>query len=161
MRSADMMRGLAAAGLVALSAGAAAAQGPSVFREVRVDLSGLPPGAAETRRAIGVCLSQNLPVALAGRLNPAARGAPVLVVRPTNVWLAPPATPSGDEQFGGRPELSSPDSMEGEAIVGGTRIPLRVSGGFASSSPIAALQVAYQRTDTLCQNFAYWLARKI
>jgi hypothetical protein len=159
--SADIARGALAAAALALSAAAASAQGPGVFREVRVDLSGLPPGAAETRRHLGACLSRSVPVALAGRINPGARGAPVLVVRPTSVWLAPPLPPSGESGFGGRPELSSPDFMEGEAIVGGARVPLSVSGGSASQSPIAAEQQAFWRTDQLCQSFAYWLARKV
>ncbi len=137
------------------------AQDRSVFREVRVDLSGLPPGAAETRRLMGACLAQNLPIAFAGRVNPAQRGAPVLVVRPTSVWLAPPPSSSGDDHRGSRLESGSSDYMEGEALVGGRRVPLSVAGGAAPVSPVAALNQAILRTDQLCQSFAYWLARKV
>jgi hypothetical protein len=161
LRSADIAGAAFAAAALALSAGAAAAQGAPVFREVKVDLSGLPAGAAETRRQIGVCLTQNLPLAFAGRVNPAARSAPVLIVRPTSVWLSPPAPPSGDERFGGSLQNTSPDFMEGEAVVGGARVPINVSGSGGSPSPIAAGQVAFYRTEQLCQSFAYWLARKI
>jgi hypothetical protein len=161
LRSANVMRTGFAALVVALCATGASAQGPAVFREVRLDLSGLPVGATETRQTIAACLSQNLPVAFAGRVNPGARGAPVLVVRPTSVWLAPPGNVSGDDRASSRSELSSPDFMEGEALIGQTRIPLQVSGGGEYPSPIAPLQQANRRTIQLCQSFAYWLARKV
>jgi hypothetical protein len=161
LHSADAARAALAAAALALTSAVASAQGASVFREVRIDLSGLPPGAADTRRQIGACLSQNLPLAFAGRVNAGARGAPVLVVRPTSVWLAPPVPPSGDDRAGGRMEMSSPDAMEGEAIVGGARIPLLVSGQSAPPNPGAPLAQALRRTDSLCQSFAYWLARKV
>jgi hypothetical protein len=155
-----MRAGFAAVAMACCATGAVA-QGPSVFREVRLDLSGLPSGAVETKQALGACLSQSLPVAFAGRVNPGARGAPVLVVRPTSVWLAPPANSSGDDRGNNRSELSSPDFMEGEALVGQTRIPLQVSGGGEYPSPITPLQQANRRTIQLCQSFAYWLARKV
>ncbi len=161
LHSADAIRAGLAALLLACCATGASAQGQSVFRELRLDLSGLPPGAVETRQALGACLSQNLPIAFAGRINPGARGAPVLVVRPTGVWLAPPASVSGDERGRDRAELSSPDFMEGEALIGQTRIPLQVSGGGEYPSPIAPLQQANRRTIQLCQSFAHWLARKV
>jgi hypothetical protein len=162
LRSADMIRALAAAAVLSVTAGSAMAQDASVFREVRIDLSGLPQGAAETRRALGACLSQNLPLALAGRVNPSARGAPVLIVRPTAVWLSPPSTASGaDRNGGGRYEAPSPDTIEGEAIIGGTRVPLFAMSGGEPPSLAAPLQQAQRRTDQLCQAFAYWLARKV
>jgi hypothetical protein len=152
---------LAAAALL-LGLGAASAQGPSVFREVRLDMSGLPPGAVETRRALGACLAQSLPVAFAGRVNPGARGAPVLVVRPTSVWLAPATTGVvGSGWRGDRMEAGSPDTMEGEAVIGGARVPLMVAAGPEAPSLAAPLQQAYRRTDQLCQSFVYWLARKV
>jgi hypothetical protein len=161
LRSADIMKAGFAAAALAWSAVGASAQGAAVFREVRLDLSGLPVGATETRQALGACLSQNLPVAFAGRVNPGARGAPVLVVRPTSVWLAPPGNGSGNDRGTNMSELSSPDFMEGEALVGQTRIPLQVSAGGEYPSPIGALQQANRRTIQLCQAFAYWLARKV
>jgi hypothetical protein len=160
LRSAEAT--IAAAALL-LTAGAASAQGGAVFREVRLDLSGLPTGAAETRRTLGACLAQNLPLAFAGRVNPGARGAPVLIVRPTSVWLAPPSSGTGNDLHGGngRTDFVSPDSMEGEAIIGSTRVPLMVTTGAEPPSLAAPLQQASRRTTQLCQSFAYWLARKV
>jgi hypothetical protein len=152
-----------AAAALLLATGTASAQGATVFREVRLDLSGLPAGASEARRELGACLSQSLPLAFAGRVKPGVRGAPVLVVRPTSVWLAPPSSGSGND-FGGSSshfEAVSPDSMEGEAIIGGNRIPLMVTTGAETPSLGAALQQANRRTTRLCQSFTYWLARKV
>jgi hypothetical protein len=134
-----------------------------VFREVKLDMSGLPTGAAETRRALGVCLAQNLPLAFAGRVNPGARGAPVLVVRPTSVWLSPPTSGGANDIRGGGGQFEnfSLDSMDGEAIIGGTRVPLTVTTGAEPPSLAAPLQQAARRTNQLCQSFAYWLARKV
>jgi hypothetical protein len=158
--SVDMIRATLAALALSFAATGASAQGPAVFREVRLDLSGLPGGAADTKRVIGACLSQSLPLAFAGRINAGARNAPVLVVRPTSVWLAPPGTASGDDRRGGT-EGPSPDFMEGEAFVGSTRIPVLVSGAGESISLAAPLQQANRRTTQLCQSFVYWLARKV
>jgi hypothetical protein len=162
LRSADVIRALAAAAVLAIASGPASAQGASIFREVRIDLSGLPQGAVETRRALGACLAQSLPLALAGRVNPASRGAPVLIVRPTAVWLSPPSTAAGDDRNGGgRYEAPSPDTIEGEAIIGGTRVPLFAMSSAEPPSLAAPLQQAQRRTDQLCQSFAYWLARRV
>ncbi len=160
-RFADAARAAVAAAAFVLSVGGVVAQTGGVFREVRLDLSGLPPGASETRQRIGVCLSQNLPIAFAGRINPGLRSAPVLVVRPTSVWLAPPPTGGGDDRAGQRSEASSPDFMEGEALIGATRVPIAVSGGGEHPNLAAPVQQALRRTDQLCQSFAYWLARKV
>jgi hypothetical protein len=162
LHSADVAKAALAAAVLVLCAPGASAQGATVFREVKLDLSGLPAGAVETRRQLGACLAQSLPIAFAGRVNPSARNAPVLVVRPTSVWLAPPATMSGDDRTGGgRMEVAGPDFMEGEAVIGGTRIPLSVSGAGEYPSLAAPLQQAERRTNQLCQSFAYWLARRI
>jgi hypothetical protein len=159
--SADMLRAAVALGAIALASGTAVAQGATVFREVRLDLSGLPSGAVEAKRDLGACLSRNLPLAFAGRVNAGARGAPVLIVRPTSVWLSAPVYGSGDDRGNGRMEMPSPDFMEGEAIVGATRIPISVSGAGEMPSLAAPLQQASRRTDQLCQSFAYWLARRV
>jgi hypothetical protein len=161
LRSADVLKAAFGAAALALSAAAASAQGASAFREVRLDLSGLPPGAADTKRQIGACLSQNLPLAFAGRVNAGQRNLPVLIVRPTGVWLSPPVPPSGDARTGGSTDQGSPDVMEGEAFVGATRIPLLVSGGSERAVLGAPLAQALRRTDSLCHSFAYWLARKV
>lgn len=152
-----------AAAALMLSSVAAVAQTPTVYRELRLDLSGLPAGAVETRRTLGACLAQSLPLAFSGRLNPAARNAPVLIVRPTSVWLSAPSFGAGNDfgGGGGLMEGTSPDSMEGEAIIGGRRVPLLVTTGSEAPSLGAPLQQANRRTDRLCQSFAYWLARKV
>jgi hypothetical protein len=158
---ASFARVASTAAVLSCAPGIAAAQGTTVFREVRIDLSGLPTGAVETRRTLGDCLSRTVPAALAGRLNPSARGAPVIVVRPTSVWLAPALPPLGEERSTGLANASNPDFMEGEAIIGGARIALGISGGSAGPSPIGAEQQAFYRTEQLCQSFAFWLARRV
>jgi hypothetical protein len=152
---------VAAAALLLGAATGASAQSGAVFREVKIDLSGLPQGAVEAKRDIAACLAQSLPLAFAGRVNPSARQAPVLVVRPTVVWLSPPVYGSGDDRSGGHVEMQSPDVMEGEAIIAGARVPLMVSSGAEGPSLGAPEAAARRRTDRLCQSFAYWLARKI
>jgi hypothetical protein len=162
-RSADALKLLA---LAALSAGvltpvAAQAQGPGVFRAVTLDMSGIPPGAFETRRDLQACLSRALPQAFAGRVNPGARNAPVLVVRPSTVFLANAAATTIRDEFSSGSGTVSLDSLEGEAIVGGQRVPVIVSAN-PDFGAIGALGYASRvRTETLCQNFAYWVARKV
>jgi hypothetical protein len=101
------------------------------------------------------CLSRYVPAAFAGRINPAARNAPILVVRPFTLTL----TESTNNEDGGGSGGS--DMMEGEAVVGATRIPLLVSTAPLISSPAFAEAAARQRMDALCNSFTYWLARKI
>ncbi len=133
----------------------ALAQNATVFKGVRIDVSGMPPGAGFARNQMQACLSRYVPTAFADRINPAARNAPVLVVRPFTLTLAENST--NDDSGGG----GSSDMMQGEAIVGGTRIPLFVTGSGQASSPAFAEAVARQRMDALCNSFAYWLARKV
>jgi hypothetical protein len=146
----------AVAALAAFSvAPAAQAQNPSVFKAIRIDVSALPPGAGFARNQMQACLSRYVPAAFAGRINPNAGNAPVMLVRPFTVTLVENST--NDDSGGG----GGSDTMEGEAIVGKVRIPLIVSGLGQSSSPAFAEAVARQRMDALCSSFAYWLARKI
>jgi hypothetical protein len=133
----------------------AQAQNVTVFKSIRVDISSMPPGAGFARNQMQACLSRYVPAAFAGRINPSARNAPVIVVRPFRLTLTENST--NDDSGGG----GGSDTMEGEAIVGGTRIPLVVNGSGQASSPAFAEAVARQRMDALCSSFAYWLARKI
>jgi hypothetical protein len=133
----------------------AKAQNATVFKGIHVDVSGMPPGAGFARDQMQACLSRYVPAAFAGRINPSARNAPLLVVRPFTLTLAENST--NDDSGGG----GGSDTMEGEAFVGSMRIPLMVTGTGQASSPAFAEAVARQRMDTLCSSFAYWLARKI
>lgn len=148
-----------AVGTLLAATGESRAQG--TFRAIQIDMSGVPGGAVETRRNLQACLAVKLPEAFAGRINPGARNAPVLTVRPTTVWLANAAATNIRDAFSSGEGTTSLDSLEGEAIVGGQRIPLIVSAN-PDFGAIGALGYAARvRTDVLCNSFAYWLARKV
>ncbi len=150
--------GLAAA-VVLLSGAGAQAQG--VFSGVRIDMSAIPNGAFQTKELLQACLQRHLPLALGGRVSPGARGAPVLVVRPLTVWLGNAAATEIREEFGGGAGTTSLDSLEGEAIVGGQRVPVTVSASPDFGTQGLPEYNARVRTETLCQNFAYWVARRV
>jgi hypothetical protein len=163
LRFARSMRGAAVLATVALAMGVATgeSQAQTVFRGVQIDMSGIPAGAAETRRDLQACLAAKVPGALAGRINLGARGAPLLVVRPTSVWLASiNNSMTSDDDRGGR-SMGSMDQLEGEAIVSGQRIPFLISASADFGTMGAAIHNARVRTDTLCTNFIYWLAKKV
>ncbi|MGL4637544.1 MAG: hypothetical protein ACRCWF_16290 [Beijerinckiaceae bacterium] len=146
------------AGAVLMAVGGATgahAQSPTVFKGIRIDVSGMPPGAGFARNQMQACLSRAVPAAMAGRINAGARNAQLLVVRPFTLTLADSNT--NDESGGG----GASDMMEGEAIIGNVRVPLLVTGASQASSPAFAEAVARQRMDALCNSFAYWLARKV
>ena len=149
---------LAAFAIAALLAATGESRAQASFRAIQIDMSGVPGGAAETRRNLQACLAVKLPEAFAGRINPGARNAPVLTVRPTTVWLANASATSIRNDFQSGEGTTSLDSLEGEAIVGGQRIPLIVS----ANPDFGALGYASRvRTDVLCNSFAYWLAKKV
>jgi hypothetical protein len=139
----------------------AAAQNVSVFKGIRIDVSGLPTGAFEARRDVQACLVRALPQAFAGRIDPSKSAAHVLIVRPTSVWLGTSATTSINDEFSRNDSAGSMDSMEGEAFAGNQRVPLMVSASSDFGSVGAPEYNARLRTNTLCSNFALWLARKI
>lgn len=155
--------GAACIGFVALNLSSlpAVAQTGSVFKGIRIDVSGLPVGAVETRRDLQTCLARALPQAFAGRIDPANGKAGILVVRPTSVWLGTSAGLSLSDDFGRSDGGGSTDSMEGEAIIGSQRVPLMVSASSDFGGISAPEYNARLRTNTLCSNFAVWLARKI
>jgi hypothetical protein len=163
LRFARSMRGAAVLAVAVYASLAATGEGraQSVFRGVQIDMSGIPSGAAETRRDLQACLASRLPQALAGRINPGARNAPVLTVRPTSVWLASVLTNLTSEDDRGGSGSSGMDQLEGEAIVSGQRIPLLVSANPDFGTLGAATHNARVRTDALCSSFAHWIARKI
>lgn len=138
----------------------AQAQGKATIRAIKVDTSALPPGAFATAQNLQACLTQNLNQAFAGRIDPTAKNAPVLVVRPTVVFLANVES----LRFGGGANgggTSGVDTLEGEGILGNQRIPLIVAAS-PNYGPIGIPEIAGRvRTDSLCLNFAYWMARKV
>jgi len=152
-------RATAAAGALLASLGpAASAEG--VYSGVRIDMSAIPNGAFETKRQLEACLRLNLPAALAGRLSAGAR-APVLVVRPLTVWLAAATPTSSRDRYTGGIGSYSFDSLEGEAIAGGQRVPVAVSANPDFGTQGLPEYNARLRTETLCRTFAYWVARRV
>jgi hypothetical protein len=137
------------------------AQNASVFKGIRIDMSGLPTGAVETRRDLQTCLARALPQAFSGRIDPSKSTVSILIVRPTGVWLGTSTSTSLNDEFSRNEGGGSMDSMEGEAIAGTRRVPLMVSASSDFGNSGAAEANARLRTNTLCSNFALWLARKI
>jgi hypothetical protein len=146
---------------VTASAIPAAAQSPTIYRGIRVDMSGIPSGARQTRDDLQVCLSLGLPRAFAGRIIASAQGAPLLIVRPTSVWLAPLGSSPTSEKFGTVDSNVGFDSLEGEAIIGNRRMPIRVSAGAPSNASTMSVDQARMRTISLCNSFVGWVARQI
>ena len=140
-------------GTMAVPASTVAQQ--SVFRSIKIDLNGLPPGADFARHDMRACLKAELPRSFAGRVNPANRNAPVLVVRPISITLASSAS-------GRRGSSSESDTLYGEAVVGSQRIPITVTGAASFYNDQAlAVHNARLRMNALCQNFSQWLARSL
>jgi hypothetical protein len=161
--SAKVLKSAALAGFAAVSllATTGESRAQATFRAIQIDMSGVPGGAVETRRNLQACLAVKLPEAFAGRINPGARNAPVLTVRPTTVWLANAAATNIRDAFSSGEGTTSLDSLEGEAIVGGQRFPLIVSANPDFGAVGVVGYASRVRTDILCNSFAYWLARKI
>jgi hypothetical protein len=114
---------------------------------VRVDVS--PLGRSLEGQVLARCLPQAAASALAGRVN-----APVLV-RVTAISL------SGDDfSVGGRGRTfergQANDYIEGEAIIGGRRVPM-LSVVPVQYYGINAQQAAVRRAEALCTTFASWL----
>jgi hypothetical protein len=139
----------------------AVAQTPAVFRSVQIDMSGIPTGALEARRQLQACLSRAVPAALAGRVQPGARGAPVLTVRPTTLWLANQDAAGMSDDFNSKQGSGGADVLEGEAIIGSQRISISAAANGDLGATGWTEYGARLRTDQLCTNFALWLARKI
>jgi hypothetical protein len=139
----------------------AAAQSPTIYRGIRVDMSGIPAGARQTRDDLQVCLSLGLPRAFEGRIKSSAQGAPVLIVRPTSVWLAPMGSSPNSDDFGSSDSNTGFDSMEGEVIVGNRRVPITVSAGAPSNAAVMSVDAARMRAISLCNSFVGWVARKL
>jgi hypothetical protein len=150
----------AAALLLATAASPASAQSGAVFQGIRIDLSGLP-GAAQTRADMQACLASALPKVLGARINPGARGAPVLTVRPTSIYFANTSNINGSSGGGGNNSQIGLDEIDGDAIIGGQAIRIKAANSPISGANNLPESVARVRTLTLCNNFAYALARKV
>lgn len=148
------------AGALLLAAGTAA-QAQSVYGGVRIDMSAIPNGAYQTKKQLHACLQRTLPQALGARVSPGARGAPIIVVRPLTVWLGNAAATEIRDDFGGGSGTTSLDSLEGEVIVGGQRVPVTVSANPDFGTQGLPEYNARVRTETLCKSFAYWVARRV
>jgi type IV secretory pathway TrbL component len=149
------------AALLCLAATGALAQSPSVIGSVKIDMSGIPTGAVETRRQLQACLTRAVPTALGTRMQPGLRGAAVLVVRPTSVWLSSQSTAGISDDFNSQQGSVGADLLEGDAIIGGQRIAIAAAanGDFGATS--WSEYGARLRVEQLCNNFALWLARKV
>jgi hypothetical protein len=162
--SANAFRSLAAMALLAggfasISSTAQAQQ--TVFQGVRIDMSGLPTGAVETRQQLQACLQRALPQAFAGRINPSARSAPVLVVRPTSVWLTSAGVASSSTRFGFENPMTGLDSLEGYAVFGNARVPVMATASPDRGAAAVLGYTAARRTENLCNSFAYWVSRRV
>jgi hypothetical protein len=146
-------------GVTGFSAVAQAQQ--TVFQSVRLDMNGLPTGAVETRQQLQACLQRALPQVFAGRINPSARAAPVLVVRPVSVWLASGGASSSNSRFGHETTGSALDSLEGYAIFGNARVLVTATTSSDQSAHAVLGFNASRRTDNLCHSFAYWISRRV
>jgi hypothetical protein len=155
--------GATCVGLLALNSvfSPAEAQDISLFKGIRIDMSGLPTGAVETRRDLQACLTRALPQAFSGRIDPSKSTGRILIVRPTSVWLGTSSATTLNDEFSRSDSGGSVDSMEGEAIAGHQRVPLMVSANSDFGNAGAPEHNARLRTNILCSNFALWLARKI
>jgi hypothetical protein len=85
----------------------------------------------------------------------------VLVVRPLSVFLASAGGGGSLGRFGSDMSQLSTDSLEGEGIVSGRRIPVNVSANPGSGAFSQLGFTTRARIDTLCQSFALWLARRV
>ena len=160
-RSASFGKAAASVGLLLLLLGGTAqAQSPSVLQSVRIDMSGLRGGPPEVREQLQVCLSREVPRAFSGRIVPSQRSAPVLVARPLSVFLASAAGGSAGFFEPNMSQLST-DSLEGEGIVSGRRIPVTVSANPGGGAFTQLGFTARLRIDALCQSFALWLSRRV
>ena len=136
----------------ALAGGNSRAQSALSFRSIRVDVSPVrahagDPTAAWVQRELPALLAQ----ALAGRMSP--NGAP-LTVRIDYLTLGPY---TGATIHGG----SSPDNINGVAIVGGREIPVRATTTY-QASPIDQTMVEqsnHARVSELVRALAYWIAQ--
>jgi hypothetical protein len=150
----------ASAALMAAAVGPASAQSSGVFQGIRIDLSGLP-GASQTRADMQACLASALPKVLGSRINPGARGAPVLTVRPTSIYFANTSNVNSNSGPNGGSSQIGLDEIDGDAIIGGQVIRIKAANSPISGAHNLPESIARLRTVTLCNNFVFALARRV
>src|SRR5262249_15581153 len=144
-------RAVVAAGAAFAVAGhAALAQSGQAVHNIRVDVAPLRASAGDpTATWVEQELPRRLAQALAGRLTP--RGG-TLTVRIDYLTLGPN---TGATIHGG----SSPDNIQGVAIIGNVQWPVRATSTY-SSSPIDQTMVEqsnHYRVSQLAQALAFWI----
>jgi hypothetical protein len=149
---------IAAFGAIALVAAiggrAALAQSGQAVRNIRVDVAPLRANAGDPTAAwVEQELPRRLAQALAGRLTP--RGG-TLTVRIDYLTLGPN---TGATIYGG----SSPDNIQGVAMLDGVQWPVRATTSYAAS-PIDQTMIEqsnHYRVSALAQALAFWIARDL
>jgi hypothetical protein len=138
----------------ALAAHHALAQSGQAVRNIRVDVAPLRANAGDpTATWVEQELPRRLAQALAGRLTP--KGG-TLTVRIDYLTLGPN---TGATIHGG----SSPDNIQGVAMIGNTQWPVRATSTY-SSSPIDQTMIEqsnHYRVSALTQALAFWIVRDL
>lgn len=152
----DRRAAIAACGAFALfaAAGSKAAQSGLPVRNIRVDVAPLRANAGDPTAAwVERELPRSLARALAGRLT--SRGG-TLTVRIDYLTLG---SNTGATLHGG----SSPDQIQGVAMLDGVQWPVRAISSYAAS-PIDQTMVEqsnHYRVAQVCEALAFWIARDL
>ena len=145
---------IAACAACAIASCAALAQSGQAVRNIRVDVGPLRANAGDpTATWVEQELPRRLAQALAGRLTP--RGG-TLTVRIDYLTLGPN---TGATIHGG----SSPDNIQGMAMIGNVQWPVRATSTY-SSSPIDQTRIEqsnHYRVAALAEALAFWIARDL
>jgi hypothetical protein len=145
---------IAACAALAVAGHAALAQSGQPVRNIRVDVAPLRANAGDPTAAwVEQELPRRLAQALAGRLTP--RGG-TLTVRIDYVTLGPN---TGATIHGG----SSPDNIQGMAMLDGVQWPVRATSSY-DASPIDQTMIEqsnHYRVSALAQALAFWIARDL
>jgi hypothetical protein len=145
---------IAACAALAVAGHVALAQSGQAVRNVRVDVAPLRANAGEpTATWVEQELPRRLAQALAGRLTP--RGG-TLTVRIDYLTLGPN---TGATVHGG----SSPDTIQGVAMIGNVQWPVRATTSY-SASPIDQTRIEqsnHYRVSQLSEALAFWIARDL
>jgi hypothetical protein len=145
---------IAASAALAVAGHAALAQSGQPVRNIRVDVAPLRANAGDpTATWVEQELPRRLAQALAGRLTP--RGG-TLTVRIDYLTLGPN---SGATVHGG----SSPDNIQGVAMLNGVQWPVRATTSYATSSIDQTMveQSNHDRVSQLAQALTFWIARDL